>query len=133
MKFCDEAWFTSEVSYVTRDGEEGVGTNRLLALAVHLFERVLPCPLCLESLVVLVQLERCPRVLDRVVRVGLDRRVQDGVGEEPQRQLALPRGEVVNVDRVDDLMRRDVDVCTRVTVSSVGRSGRQPRREHEAH
>lgn len=94
-----------------RREKERRGTDRLLALAVHVLERVLPRPLGLEALVVLVQLQRRPGVLDRVVRVGLDRRVEHGVGEEPQRELALPRGEVVDVDRVDDLVRRDVDVC----------------------
>jgi hypothetical protein len=101
----------SEPAPPTHSRTFGGSTHSLLPLSVDLFERVLPRPFCLEPLVVLVKLQGGPGVLDRVVRVGLDARVQDSVGEEAQRELALALRQVVDVDRVDDLRGRDVDVC----------------------
>lgn len=89
----------------------GEWTNRLFSLAVNILQHVFPRPLRLELLIVLVKLQRRPCVLDRVVCVGLNRRVEDCPGEETERELALPEGEVINVDGVDNLVRRDVDVC----------------------
>lgn len=37
--------------------------------------------------------------------------MQHGPGEEPERELALTVREVIDVDCVDDLGGRDVDVC----------------------
>lgn len=66
----------------------------------------------------LVELQSGARVLDRVVGVGLNGRVQDGPGEETERELALAMRKVVDVDRVDDLGRRDVDIWEGVCESA---------------
>lgn len=85
-------------------------THGLPAVAVDALEEVLPLALRLELIVLLVQLQRSPCILNRVVSVGLDGRLEHGPREEAERQLALPVRLVVNVDRVDDLLWRDVDV-----------------------
>lgn len=108
LKFCVQRWTVRASAGCL--GELTV-TYSLFALPVHFLERVLPRPLCLESLVVLVELQSSPGVLNRIVRVGLDTRVQHGVRQEPQRELSLPLRQVVDVDGIDDLRRRDVDVC----------------------
>lgn len=57
------------------------------------------------------QRERGARVLDRVVRLLLDRLVQHKPREEAQREAPLPLDAEVDVDRVEHLLWRDEDVC----------------------
>ena len=87
-------------------------THQRLALVVDVFERLVPLALGLQLAVALVQLQGGARVLDRVVRaLALDVLAEDDPGEEAEGDLALAGDEVVDVDRVDDLRARDVDVC----------------------
>uniref|UniRef100_A0A182IMQ3 Uncharacterized protein n=1 Tax=Anopheles atroparvus TaxID=41427 RepID=A0A182IMQ3_ANOAO len=62
-----------------------------------------------EPQVVLVQLQRRPRVLDRVVRLRLDLGAEKLPGEKAQRHHAMVR-QVEQVHRIDDLLRRHDDV-----------------------
>ena len=78
----------------------------------------------LEADVRLVEAQRRERVLDRVVRLGLDVLLEDEPGEEAEREPPLPRVDKVQVDRVDDLFGRDEDVWRR----SVVRNGAQRER-----
>jgi hypothetical protein len=60
-----------------------------------------------------VQLQCCSGVLDRVVRIGLDGGVEDRPCEEAKGEFALSKGKMINVDSVDNLVGRDVDVWRR--------------------
>jgi hypothetical protein len=90
-----------------------VCTHILLALAVDLLELAHPNAFGLEALKREPEPERRERVLYRVVsvaRVGLDLLVEDEPGQEAEREPAVARLHEVNVDSVENVVRRDKDV-----------------------
>jgi hypothetical protein len=86
--------------------------HQFLTLTIDVLERLLPAVLDFEPAVRLVELESGPGVFDRVVRAAtLDVGAKDDISQEAQRELALPGGEMIDVDGVDDLRPGNVDVC----------------------
>ena len=83
---------------------------QLPAFSVNVGEDPLKDTGVLELLVLPVEPEGGAGVLDGVVAVGLDVFPQDVPGEETQRELALAGPDEVELDCVDDLRLRHVDV-----------------------
>lgn len=79
-------------------------------LLVQLVELLIKDTLLLKVVVRLVQIQRRPRVLDRIVRVRLDVLAEHKPREEAQRQPPLPRFQEVQIDRIDHLLRRHKDI-----------------------
>lgn len=70
-------------------------------LHVDVLQNVFPLALCFQLTVLLVQLQSCPSVLDRIVSPArLNVLVQNYPGQESQGDLAVSVRQVVDIDRV---------------------------------
>lgn len=79
-------------------------------LSIELVQFFIDDPLFLEIFVRLIKHQSRSRVLDRVVRVGLDVLVKHKPRKETKRKTTLTLSQEVKIYRVVHLLWRDVDV-----------------------
>ena len=85
-------------------------TDQFLSFVENILHDILEAAVRLEVPIQPVQQQRVPRVLDRVMGVGLDVLFQKEPREKAEGQLALSARDGVDVNRVHDLVGRDEDV-----------------------